>query len=98
MSVPSQSVRRPHGAPLRAERPEIERAITLLFQPGDVVEVRIPKTRAGVVAGYFDDFRHLLCSEQTKSRPSGEGLQPAQGIRSPHNRRRQHSSEALASC
>lgn len=40
----------------RANRREIERAITLLFRPGDVVEVRIPKTRAGVVAGYFDNF------------------------------------------
>jgi hypothetical protein len=40
----------------RANRPEIERAISLLFLPGDVVEVRIPKTRAGVVAGYFDNF------------------------------------------
>ena len=42
------------GAP-SANRGEIERAISLLFEPGDVVEVRIPKTRAGVVAGYFDD-------------------------------------------
>jgi hypothetical protein len=40
----------------RADRVEIERAISLLFQPADVVEVRIPKTRAGVVAGYFDNF------------------------------------------
>lgn len=40
----------------RADRLEIERAISLLFQPGDVVEVRIPKTRAAVVAGYFDNF------------------------------------------
>jgi hypothetical protein len=40
----------------RADRSEIVRAISLLFQPGDVVEVRIPKTRAGVVAGYFDNL------------------------------------------
>lgn len=46
------------GVP-RADRSEIERAIPLLFQPGDVVEVRIPKTRAGVVAGYFDNFRAM---------------------------------------
>lgn len=43
------------GVP-RADRAEIERAISLLFEPGDVVEVRIPKTRASVVAGYFDDL------------------------------------------
>jgi hypothetical protein len=40
----------------RANPAEIERAISLLFEPGDVLEVRIPKTRAGVVAGYFDDL------------------------------------------
>jgi hypothetical protein len=39
-----------------ADRGEIERAITLLFELNDVVEVRIPKTRAGVVVGYFDDL------------------------------------------
>jgi hypothetical protein len=39
----------------RASRPEIERGISLLFDPSGVVEVRVPKTRAGVVAGYFDD-------------------------------------------
>jgi hypothetical protein len=39
----------------RANRPEIKRGISLLFDPGGAVEVRIPKTRAGVVAGYFDD-------------------------------------------
>jgi hypothetical protein len=40
----------------RADRVEIDRGISLLFEPGNVVEVRIPKTRAGVVAGYFDNF------------------------------------------
>jgi hypothetical protein len=43
----------------RANRPEIERAISLLFLPGDVIEVRTPETRAGVVAGYFDDFPEM---------------------------------------
>jgi hypothetical protein len=38
----------------QADRTEIERAISHLFSPGDVVEVRIPKTRAGTVVGYFD--------------------------------------------
>jgi len=40
----------------RADRAEIDRAISLIFEPGDIVEVRIPKTRTGVVAGYFDDL------------------------------------------
>ena len=39
----------------RADCEEIQRGIALLFEPCDVVEVRIQKTRAGVVAGYFDD-------------------------------------------
>jgi hypothetical protein len=43
------------GHRVRAERAEIDRGISLLFDPNDVVEVRIPKTRVGVVAGYFDD-------------------------------------------
>ena len=47
------------GKLIRANRVEIERALDLLFEPGDVVEVRIPKTRTGVVAGYFDDFSKM---------------------------------------
>ena len=47
---------RRHTASPRADRAEIERATALLFDLGDVVEVRIPKTRVGVVAGYFDNF------------------------------------------
>ncbi len=43
----------------KADRVEVERAISLLFRPGDVVEVRIPKTRVGVVAGYFDSFSSM---------------------------------------
>src|SRR5690349_2621793 len=43
----------------RADITEIKRGISLLFTPRDVVEVRIPKTRAGVVSGYFDDHDAL---------------------------------------
>lgn len=42
-----------------ADLAEIQRGICVLFRPGDVVEVRIPKTRSGVVAGYFDDHEAL---------------------------------------
>src|ERR1051326_1836498 len=38
-----------------ADCDEIQRAIGLIFKSGDVVEVRIPKTRAGVISGYFTD-------------------------------------------
>jgi len=40
---------------LRADLAEIKRGISLLFTSSDIVEVRIPKTRAGVVSGYFND-------------------------------------------
>lgn len=39
---------------------EIERAIRLLLPQGFVTEVRIPKTRAGVIAGYFDNPADLV--------------------------------------
>jgi hypothetical protein len=60
--------------PPQADPVEIERAISLLFSPGDVVEVRIPKTRAGVVAGYFDDLSmaaETICQVDAKYRASG---------------------------
>jgi hypothetical protein len=43
----------------KADFAEIKRGISLLFTPGDVVEVRIPKTRFRVVSGYFDDHQVL---------------------------------------
>jgi len=46
----------------KADLAEIKLGITLLFSRGDVVEVRIPKTRFGVVAGYFDDHEALAKS------------------------------------
>ena len=58
----------------KADRVEVERAIRLLFQPGDVIEVRIPKTRAGVVAGYFEDFQAMteaICHADLKYKASG---------------------------
>lgn len=49
----------------KADAGEIERGIDLLFNPDDIVEVRIPKTRAGVVAGYFDDHSALAIAIQS---------------------------------
>jgi hypothetical protein len=46
----------------------IERAIALLFRPGDVVEVRIPKTRVGTVSGYFDDHVKLAAAIEEADR------------------------------
>jgi hypothetical protein len=43
----------------KADLAEIKRGISLLFTPGAVVEVRIPKTRFGVVSGYFDNKEAL---------------------------------------
>lgn len=39
---------------------EIRRAVDLLFRPGDVVEVRVPKAgRYRTISGYFSDFGEL---------------------------------------
>lgn len=57
-----------------ADRAEIENAISLLFTPGDVVEVRIPKTRAGVLAGYFDNastMAEAICQADERYRAGG---------------------------
>jgi len=58
-----------------ADRAEIERGISILFDTGDVVEVRIPKTRAGTVAGYFDDHKKLATAIQ-----QADGNYQASGI------------------
>jgi hypothetical protein len=42
-----------------ANRDEIGRALALLFQPGDVVELRAPGSAKGTISGYFDDFDAL---------------------------------------
>jgi hypothetical protein len=69
---------RPDGRRVRdcpkADRAEIEHAISFLFNVGDVVEVRIPKTCAGVVAGYFDNLSaaaEAICQADAKYRAGG---------------------------
>jgi hypothetical protein len=45
---------------LRSDQEEIARTIALLFEQGQCVEVRVPKTeRDGVVSGYFTDHASL---------------------------------------
>lgn len=45
---------------LQPDRQEIDRALAVLYQPGDVVELRIPKTdHQGTISGYFDDPQKL---------------------------------------
>ena len=45
---------------LRSDPKEIDRALAVLFQPGDVVEMRVPKTeQEGTVSGYFNDHTAL---------------------------------------
>ena len=60
---------------VQADLAEIQRGISLLFEPGDVVEVRIPKTRMGVVAGYFDDHEALAASIS-----AADGIYRAPGV------------------
>lgn len=58
----------------KADPAEIGRGISHLFRASDVVEIRIPKTRVGVVAGYFDDHDKLITaisSADTKYRAAG---------------------------
>jgi hypothetical protein len=45
---------------LRPDPQEIGRAVSLLFRQGDVVEVRVPKTRQGTISGYFDNPADLV--------------------------------------
>jgi hypothetical protein len=45
---------------LQANPREIARGLQLLMEPGSVCEVRIPKTRAGTIAGYFDHHELLI--------------------------------------
>ncbi len=45
---------------LQADPQEIDRGLAVLFRPGDVVELRIPKTEhQGTISGYFDDPQKL---------------------------------------
>jgi hypothetical protein len=47
-------------AAARPDPAEIARAVALLYQPGDVVELRAPGSRRGTLSGYFDDFAALV--------------------------------------
>jgi hypothetical protein len=87
----------------RANRVEVDRGISLLFEPGDVVEVRIPKTRAGVVAGYFDNFSTMagaICQADEKYRAGGvyyvlNKINPALLGRA-YNRLKEHAEHTTA--
>jgi len=45
-----------------ADRQLIEYALSLICNPGDVYELRVPNTRRGTVSGYFDDFGKLAAA------------------------------------
>src|SRR5271165_3727708 len=87
----------------KADRVEVERAIALIFRPGDVVEVRIPKTRVGVVAGYFDGFSAMagaICQADAKYSAGGvyytlNALNPALLGRA-YNRLKEHADYTTA--
>ena len=87
----------------RANRVEVDRGISLLFEVGNVVEVRIPKTRAGVVAGYFDNFSTMagaICQADEKYRACGvyyvlNKIDPALLGRA-YNRLKEHAEHTTA--
>ncbi len=43
----------------KADRDNIQAAIKTLFGPGQVVELRVPKTKQGTISGYFNDHSKL---------------------------------------
>lgn len=43
----------------KADRENIEAAIKTLFEPEQVVELRVPKTKQGTISGYFNDHSKL---------------------------------------
>lgn len=54
MDNPSKKTRR------KADRENIAEAIRILFEPGQVVELRVPKAgKLGTISGYFDDYDKL---------------------------------------
>src|SRR5262245_15200882 len=59
--------------PLAADRAQIERALAVLYEPGLVVELRVPKTRKRVLSGYFDNFT-ALATEAAKVNGRGPGV------------------------
>ncbi|NLG84179.1 MAG: hypothetical protein GX493_06150 [Firmicutes bacterium] len=57
-------------------RHEIARAVRLLFDPGQVVELRIPKTPKKTVSGYFDDHEKLVKAAVAADRNAEEKKLP----------------------
>ena len=49
----------PKASAPKADAAEIQRALDLLLEPGQVVEIRIPNTNHATVSGYFTDFGKL---------------------------------------
>lgn len=52
---------------LNRDLPEIRRALTVLYQPGNVVELRALNIGGKIVAGYFDDHAKLAEATQKLS-------------------------------
>ena len=50
---------------LAADRAEIIRALRVLYAPGDVIELRVPKTRQRTKSGYFDNLELLARAAAT---------------------------------
>lgn len=43
-------------------KPQIRQALDILFEPGDVVEIRIPKLKNGTLSSYFSDLNSLAAA------------------------------------
>ena len=55
---------------MAASAEAIREALSVLAEPGDVIEIRIPDTeRDGVVSGYFNDFE---AAAKEAARPAGQ--------------------------
>ena len=52
--------------PSSPDRDEIARALAVLYEPGDVVELRVPKTRKGTITGYFTNWEALIAENKVK--------------------------------
>jgi hypothetical protein len=69
VSVRAQELNMPA---LRPDPAIIKCSLQILFRPGDIVEVRVPKTlREGTVSGYFDDMGALKRAVLTRTRDAG---------------------------
>ena len=57
-------------SPVQLQQDQIQQALTLLTEPGQVIELRVPSTSKGTQSGYFDDIEKLA---EAACQLSGQG-------------------------